>query len=321
MNYKLQVKKKRWKFIESFSKFIACIEDIKIDSALEDFKSEKEGNFMFHFISCYLEMLSHIFDFIYASRARDWNLHLSSLQKMMPAIMMMDRVKYRRWIPVYLADMIELKNSDVEFWNYLKEGNFSVQNSQVTFVATGQDHVGEQENRIQKIQGGLQGIIKRANVQTCKRANVQTCKRANVQTCKRANVQTSNAQTHKRTNAQTHKRTNAQTHKRTNAQTHKRTNAQTHKRTNAQTHKRTNAQTHKRTNAQTHKRTNAQTHKRTNAQTHKRTNAQTHKRTNAQTHKRTNAQTHKRTNAQTHKRTNAQTHKRTNAQTHKRTNI
>ena len=86
---------------------------------------------MFRFISCYLEIISHLVD---------WNLHLSSLQKMLPAIIMMDRIKYRRWIPVYLADVIELKNSDVEFWNYLKEGNFSVQKSQVTFVAIGRDH-------------------------------------------------------------------------------------------------------------------------------------------------------------------------------------
>ena len=41
------------KFKESFSKFIDYIEDIKIDPALEDFKSEKEGNSMFRFISCY----------------------------------------------------------------------------------------------------------------------------------------------------------------------------------------------------------------------------------------------------------------------------
>ena len=43
--------------------------------------------------------------------------------------------------------MIELKNSDAEFWNYLKEGNFSIQKSQVTSVAIGRDHTGEQEKR------------------------------------------------------------------------------------------------------------------------------------------------------------------------------
>ena len=105
--------KNNGKFKESFSRFMECIEDIKIDFALEDVKSENEGNSMFRFISCYLEMLSHLLDYICASRARDWNIHLSSLQKMTPAIIMMDHIKYRRWIPVYLADMIELKNSDV----------------------------------------------------------------------------------------------------------------------------------------------------------------------------------------------------------------
>ena len=99
---------------------------LKLILLLKTLNLKKEGNSMFRFMSCYLEMLSHLFDFVYASRARDWNLHLSSLQKMMPAIIIMDRIKYRRWKPAYLPDMIELKNGDVEFWNYLKEGNFSV---------------------------------------------------------------------------------------------------------------------------------------------------------------------------------------------------
>ena len=77
---------------------------------------------------------------------------------MMPAVIMMDRIKYRRWVPVYLADMVALKNNDVEIWNYFKEGNFCVQKSRIPFVAVGRDHAGEQENKVLKIQGGLQGI-------------------------------------------------------------------------------------------------------------------------------------------------------------------
>ena len=118
---------------------------------LKTLNLKKKETPCFVFISCYLEMLLHLLDFIYASRARDWNLHISSLQKMIPVIIMMDRIPSRRWIPVYLADMIELKNNDVEFWNYLKEGNFSVQKSQVTFVAIGRDHAGEHENKILKM--------------------------------------------------------------------------------------------------------------------------------------------------------------------------
>ena len=98
-------------FKKLFSKFVDCIKDIKIDFCLENFKSLREGKSMFQFICCYLEILSSLFYFIYASRARNWDLHLSSLQNIMPAIIMMGRIKYRRWGPVYLADMIGLKTA------------------------------------------------------------------------------------------------------------------------------------------------------------------------------------------------------------------
>ena len=64
---------------------------------------------------------------------------------------------------MYLADMIGLKNSDLEIWNYFKGGNFCVQKSQIPFVAIGRDHAGEQENKVLKIQGGLQGITRQEN--------------------------------------------------------------------------------------------------------------------------------------------------------------
>ena len=56
-------------FKKIFSKFVDCIKDIKIYFCLENFKFLREGNSMFQFICCYLEMLSYLFYFIYASRA------------------------------------------------------------------------------------------------------------------------------------------------------------------------------------------------------------------------------------------------------------
>jgi hypothetical protein len=154
------------KFKESFGKFVDCIQHINIDALLDDFKAKMEGNSMFRFIYSYLEMLSYLFDFIYASRARNWDLHLSSLQKMIPGIIMMDRIKYRRWLPVYLADMVALRENDPEIWNYFEEGNFSVQKTTIPFVAIGRDHAGEQENKVLKVQGGLQGITRQENART-----------------------------------------------------------------------------------------------------------------------------------------------------------
>ena len=70
-------------------------------------------------------MLEALFLFLEVKRNfcgnSNWKLHLSSLQSMMPAIIMMDRIKYRRWIPVHLADMIALKTNDAETWKYFND--------------------------------------------------------------------------------------------------------------------------------------------------------------------------------------------------------
>ena len=87
-------------------------------------------------------------------------MHLSSVKDMIPFITAMDRIKYRRLLPVYLADMKKLKDTDPVIWNYFEEGNFSVQKTDILGSALGIDHAGEQENKKLKIQGGLIGITR-----------------------------------------------------------------------------------------------------------------------------------------------------------------
>ena len=126
----------------------------------EDFKRKLVQNAESHFILNYIEMVSVLLKFIHASRSRDWIMHLSSVKDMIPFITAMDRIKYRRLLPVYLADMKKLKDTDPVIWNYFEEGNFSVQNTDILGSALGIDHAGEQENKKLKIQGGLIGITR-----------------------------------------------------------------------------------------------------------------------------------------------------------------
>ena len=82
------------------------------------------------------------------------------------SILLVDRLNYRRPMPVYLADMQELKTSDFEIWKYLGEGNFSVTKSKIPFTSIGVDHAREQVNKILKSDGGLCGISSNEN-KTC----------------------------------------------------------------------------------------------------------------------------------------------------------
>ena len=101
--------------------------------------------------------------FVHASRFKNWLMHLSAVDQMIPAIIAMDRIKYRRMLPVYLADMLQLEHDDPAIWKHFMEGNFSVQKSKIPFTALGRDHAGEQQNKIMKIEGGLKGISKEEN--------------------------------------------------------------------------------------------------------------------------------------------------------------
>ena len=72
-------------------------------------------------------------------------------------------LKNARLTPVYLSQMIELKEKDQGTWEVLRRGNFSVNKSSVPLSAVGADHELEQQNRALKVLGGIRGI---ANSQT-----------------------------------------------------------------------------------------------------------------------------------------------------------
>ena len=60
--------------------------------------------------------------------------------------------------PVYLSQMHELKEKDSERWEFLINGDFSVNKTSVPFTAIGADHATEHENRAMKVLGGIKDI-------------------------------------------------------------------------------------------------------------------------------------------------------------------
>ena len=75
----------------------------------------------------------------------------------------MDRIKHRRILPVYIAEMNGMKSNAPQVWDAFEKGGIVVQKSHITFTAVGVDHVDEQVNKILKINGGLVGISNNIN--------------------------------------------------------------------------------------------------------------------------------------------------------------
>ena len=105
----------------------------------------------------FMKMFELLLQFIRANRQEDWELHLTTLNAMIPYFFAHDQLNYARLSPLYLATTYDLQHNDHESWNYLKN-NFSINKSGITFCSLGSDHALEQENRTLKVLGGIKGL-------------------------------------------------------------------------------------------------------------------------------------------------------------------
>ena len=136
------------------------LNEIDISQKFEKFESKQKSNIQFVWIHTYMKMVERLLLFRHAVRSRDWLLHLKSTEDIIEDVVSMDRIKYRRMLPVYLADMKHLESEEPTIWNSFLQGNFAVKKSDISFTPLGADHAGEQQNKLLKIQGGIVGITK-----------------------------------------------------------------------------------------------------------------------------------------------------------------
>ena len=102
----------------------------------------------------YIRRVETILHFVEASRNSDLVFHLQAGEAISKLFFAMDRIKYKRLWPRYIADMHELKTSHPEIWRELQDGNIFVTKSTIPFVSIGADHACEQLNRMIKIHYG-----------------------------------------------------------------------------------------------------------------------------------------------------------------------
>ena len=107
----------------------------------------------------YMRMVMEMMLFITAVRSGDWHLHLTVLKLFTKYFFAHDRLNYARMIPLYLAEMQVLPESDPEIYGEFLDGNWVVnKNPNTPFCALGADNALEHINRSMKVSGGLVGI-------------------------------------------------------------------------------------------------------------------------------------------------------------------
>jgi hypothetical protein len=149
------------------SEMVHTIESLKIMEEMCKFDAQKANQPLFQVIRQYMQMVMEMLLFIGSVRTGNWEMHLSSLEVFTKYFFAHDKLNYARMIPVYLADMKELKTSDPAIYEELLTGNWVVnKNAEVPFCAIGADHGLEQVNRSMKVSGGLVGITLNPSART-----------------------------------------------------------------------------------------------------------------------------------------------------------
>ena len=132
-------------------RLLQTLTDEDVIDQLKTWEAEKCSNAMFKSTTNYLHIVETIVFFVEASRNSGLVLHLQAGEALSKLFFALDRIKYKRLWPWYIADIQELKTSHPETRRELQNGNISVTKSEIPFVSIGADHACEQLNRMMKI--------------------------------------------------------------------------------------------------------------------------------------------------------------------------
>ena len=152
---------------EAHDKLEKALESMKIIEKMEAFDARQSKIPLFKFVRQYMRMVMEMMTFIRAVRTGNWDLHLEALEVFTKYYFAHDMLNYARMIPLYLAEMKMLPETDPEIYEEFQQGNWVVnKNSCVSFCAVGADNALEHVNRSMKVSGGLIGITLNPNART-----------------------------------------------------------------------------------------------------------------------------------------------------------
>ena len=146
---------------DAHSKLQKAINDLEILQLMKSFTEQQGplGKAMLQYMQMVLEMAMYI----RAVRTANWELHLEATECFLKYFFAHDKLNYARLIPVYVADMKSLSDSDPDIYKEFISGNWVVNKNSIPFCAIGADHALEQVNRMMKVSGGLVGITQNSN--------------------------------------------------------------------------------------------------------------------------------------------------------------
>ena len=139
---------------------------------LQQFEEQFENNYlgpMAKFWESFLNMVQILLDYIKSTRNGNWDLHLSSMERMLPWFHAYDRVNYARHFTYCWAALNNLAETNPKMYAEFQEGNFAVRRTSGSFNMLSADQVIEQIiNKDQKGPGGIIGYtISTGSIQRC----------------------------------------------------------------------------------------------------------------------------------------------------------
>ena len=127
---------------------------------LQQFEEQIENNYLgptAKFWKSFLDMVQILLDYIKSTRNGNWDLHLSSMERMLPWFHAYDRVNYARHFTYCWAALNNLAETNPKMYAEFQEGNFVVKRTSGSLDMLPPDQVIEQT--IKKGQKGPGGII------------------------------------------------------------------------------------------------------------------------------------------------------------------
>ena len=85
-------------------------------------------------------------------------MYVQSLLQIVSWLFALDHINYARWLPVHIADMVNLIKTHPGVYHQFMNGNFFVQKTNNVFSAISIDQCHEQMNKLIKGEGGAVGL-------------------------------------------------------------------------------------------------------------------------------------------------------------------
>ena len=121
-------------------------------------KRTKESK-QFHFWCIVLELQLRVLTLVRSFREHSFDSYLSSLKSLAPWFFVLDRIHYKRMLPVHIKDMEELSMKHKEVYAAFQRGCFTGQKTEKRFSSMALDQIHEQENIKVKGVGGAVPIL------------------------------------------------------------------------------------------------------------------------------------------------------------------